>query len=336
MRPSDGVPSDGAPRDAESDAATETAVDAALARQRAALRNALSRAEASEAAAAALSDAVARLEKRWTLSQKPFDEVAAAIEASVMSKVAQLTNRNEALERRLKNARFVAEASEEVASNAVVKQIAAEREATENARHVRRLVVHLDAIRRRDARLRLQSSLGERRSSLNGVETHIRDLSSDPEIALPVGVTKRRLLVQAEARLVRLRRDDAAAAAMLAHLDRAEAMDEALRDAAARGDAVAVRAWCGRGARPEAPDADGASALDLACGTGHAAVVQVCLDFGADAGGARRRPQPYPRPNVPQATRSASARSPSSHRPTRRQSPRRGWPSPWPAPWRGR
>ena len=65
----------------------------------------------------------------------------------------------------------------------------------------------------------------------------MRDLESDPELALPIGVTKRKTLARTRQRLAALIKDRDSAAAMAEELDQQARLDDALRTAAAQGDA---------------------------------------------------------------------------------------------------
>ena len=262
------------------------AVEAALEARQAELERERARAAAAEKAAAELAERLAVVEREAGAAVPvPAAEAAREVEAALYSRVASLSNRCEALERRLKNARFVAEASEELASSALVKQLEAEREAAAQARAVRRLALYVDCLRRRDQRRRLAAARRDRETAMAALETELRNLAADPEIGLPVGVGKRRQLERGRDRQARLAEDDRRAAALLAELDATEAADDALRVAAARGALDAVKRSLARGARAEAPDESGANALDYACGNGHANVARACLDAGADPAG---------------------------------------------------
>ena len=78
----------------------------------------------------------------------------------------------------------------------------------------------------------------------------MRDLESDPELALPIGVTKRKTLARTRQRLAALIKDRDSAAAMAEELDQQARLDDALRTAAAQGDAESVRGLATRGGRP--------------------------------------------------------------------------------------
>ena len=131
-----------------------------------------------------------------------------------MQRVVASGSRAEALERRLKNARFVSEASERMAAEAVVAKHAAEAEASEQARHARRLARHVDALRKRATRAELRKIHAQRLAAINAAQTAVRDLESDPELALPIGVTKRKTLARTRQRLAALVKDRDSAAAM--------------------------------------------------------------------------------------------------------------------------
>lgn len=241
------------------------------------------RADAERAVVKAKDGAIMSMYKLIELAEKKGQQTATLVEKVIMSKVVQSSTRSEALERRLKNARFVSEASERLAAEAVVERLAASRDAAENARHARRLARHVDALRKRSARETLSRVHGSRLAAINGAETAVRDFESDPELTLPIGTTKRRNLMRTREKLGGLIKDRDSASDMADRLDGVARLDDALRTAAARGDAEGVRSLATRGARVDAPDAHGASALDYACGRGSAAAVRACLDVGADA-----------------------------------------------------
>lgn len=216
-------------------------------------------------------------------AERKGEATAALVEKVIMAKVVQSSNRAEALERRLKNARFVSEASERLAAEAVVERLAAGKEAAENARHMRRLSRHVDAMRKRETRETLGEVHAVRLAAINAAETAVRDFESDPELTLPIGTTKRRNLQKTRAKLRALVHDRDSANDMAERLDGVARLDDATRTAAARGDGETVRLLASRGGKVDEPDAFGATALDYACGRGSKEAVRACLDAGADA-----------------------------------------------------
>ncbi|KAH8057488.1 hypothetical protein JL721_9738 [Aureococcus anophagefferens] len=139
-------------------------------------------------------------------AERKGEATAALVEKVIMAKVVQSSNRAEALERRLKNARFVSEASERLAAEAVARR----------------------------------ETLGEvhavRLAAINAAETAVRDFESDPELTLPIGTTKRRNLQKTRAKLGALVHDSDSANDMAERLDGVARLDDATRTAAARGD----------------------------------------------------------------------------------------------------
>ena len=122
---------------------------------------------------------------------------------------------------------------------------------------------------------------------MGGLVNEIELLRFDPDIARPVGVTKRKTLGKCEARLKLLTAEAKDSEILVRHLREAEAIDEALRSAAAQGDLKTFQIALDQGAAIDAPDyssnsASGVRALDFACGLGHVAIVEACLKNGAD------------------------------------------------------
>jgi ankyrin repeat protein len=244
---------------------------------------------AAEAACAAMQAAhqgeLLRMRGEVEKAGERGKEAVGEVEAVILRRVEIAALRADDLARRLKNARFVSEASERMAAEAVVGRHAAERDAALSSRDARRLSRHVEALRERQTREELRKVERRRVELINAAETTARDLEGDPELALPIGVTKRKHLARTRTKLQGLLQDQDSAAAMADRLDKQARLDDALRTAAATGRAPDVHVLAARGGRADQPDARGATALDYACGAGHADACWACLDAGADAMG---------------------------------------------------
>ncbi|KAJ8614530.1 hypothetical protein CTAYLR_000819 [Chrysophaeum taylorii] len=232
------------------------------------------------ARAAGLEEELALAREELALARENRSNDACEVESRV--EVRKMSARIEALEKRVRNARLVSDKSERLAAEAVVEQLAAKREARVSSEHCRRLTRYVEAARRREARSRLREARYEREAAIKAAAAGVRGLESDPEITLPIGVVKRRSLAKLESRLSSLRREAAEADAVERELREIDELDEKVRSSVVRGDANDLRRWIGHGARVDAPDADGATALDYACQGGRADLVKACLDAGAD------------------------------------------------------
>ena len=275
------------PDDDEEATRKPTAVERRLEQRVKQLEEARSASILAQAAAEAICKAkdaeLLRMHAKIGEAEQRGQNAAKEVEEVVMRRVAAAALRADDLERRLKNARFVSEASERLAAEAVVGRDAAEREAADANRDARRLARHVGALREKQTREELRRVERRRVELINAAETVARDLEGDPELALPIGATKRKKLAQTRAKLQELLRDRDTAAKMADRLDKQARLDDALRTAAATGRADHVHVLAARGGRADQPDAHGATALDYACGAGHADACRACLEAGADA-----------------------------------------------------
>lgn len=218
-------------------------------------------------------------------------EAAGEVESRFMSSVEKMSKRIESLERRLRNARLLSESSEQMAAEAVVEQIAAKREASRASEQARRLARYIEATSRRRELMKLTAARERRETAIWSKQGRVRSLEADPELGMPRGVGKRRSLKKAEAELKALRAEACTADAVEKRLRDVDEVEDLIRDAALRGDAQSISRLVSRGYQCDSPDDDGSTALDYACDLGHADVVAVCLDAGADPfGGSKSSP----------------------------------------------
>ena len=140
------------PDDDEEATRKPTAVERRLEQRVTQLEEARSASILAQAAAEAICKAkdaeLLRMHAKIGEAEQRGQNAAKEVEEVVMRRVAAAALRADDLERRLKNARFVSEASERLAAEAVVGRDAAEREAADSNRDARRLARHVGALPR--------------------------------------------------------------------------------------------------------------------------------------------------------------------------------------------
>ena len=166
------------PEDDEEATRKPTAVERRLEQRVRQLEEARSASILAQAAAEAICKAkdaeLLRMHERIGEAEQRGQNAAKEVEEVVMRRVAAAALRADDLERRLKNARFVSEASERLAAEAVVGRDAAEREAADANRDARRLARHVGALREKQTREELRRVERRRVEFINAAATDAR------------------------------------------------------------------------------------------------------------------------------------------------------------------
>lgn len=204
------------------------------------------------------------------------------IESKYLTRILSLTQQLELSERKVKNAKYVAQANEALARAANVRLAEAEARASRcNA-----VLCRVNEVSERDNRLRTISKLQEQVEAAQmermNCEDEIRECLSDPLLNVPAGTAKRRLLSKLEKRVQNLTLRIQSQSELKVQLEEIDSGFQDFYQAANEGNLAAFTRGLQAGFSVNAVDETGNSVFHYACGRGLIDIANACIEYGAD------------------------------------------------------
>ena len=204
------------------------------------------------------------------------------VEQRYLAHIASLRQQLELSERKLRNAKYVAQANKALAQSANARLA----EAEARAARCNAVLCRVNEVGERDNRLRMVTKLQAQVESAQfermSCEDQIRECLSDPMLNVPAGTAKRRLLAKLEKKVCSLTLRIQSQSELKVQLEDIEAGFRAFYQAANEGDLTAFTRGLQAGYSVNAVDETGHSVFHYACGRGLVNIASACIDHGAD------------------------------------------------------
>lgn len=188
-------------------------------------------------------------------------------------KISHLQKQLDVVNRKLDNARHVADAHREFSQQAEEKQIVSDQKATNARWALKRTKERYAKLEHQKRVQRIQSTLKKNRTETIEMEAKVRDLRANP-------FATESHLRKAKSQLKELRSTQLSASLMLGQLMRTEKIQEELLVAASNNNVYIVKELMTKGFSVNVPDDLGFSAFKYACGQGSIDVVKYIIDHG--------------------------------------------------------
>ena len=211
-----------------------------------------------------------------------FLAMVAQLEEKYKGRIVSLKQQLDVSERKARNAKYVADASEALAAESQLQKMEAEARAARCDALLCRLT-QVGEKEKRDATMaQLKDRIVRDQHECGACEETIRDCMSDPLLHLPAGTAKRRLLARMESRVRALVASIKSETDFLQQLQEIDASFIDFTQAANAGDLGRFVQGLNSGMSINAVDETGHSIFHYACGRGHLDIVRACIEQGAD------------------------------------------------------
>ena len=201
-------------------------------------------------------------------------------ETNDKKKIERLSKQLEIANRKLANANHQREANERKYREAKLNEELSIREAEKYKNELARTRDRYQTLEQNLQINKLRNECAVDRASIMRLQATITEIETDPRKDLPIKVDDKRRLPKLRLELHRLKAKHESQSQLLENIEAQGNMNEAMNQAASRGDTIMVKRLLSRGVHVNVPDESGYTAFMYACGQGHLEVAELMITVG--------------------------------------------------------
>ena len=195
-------------------------------------------------------------------------------------KIERLRKQLEIANRKLANANHQREANEKKYREAKLNEELSIKEAEKYKNELVRTRDRYQTLEQNLQINKLRNECAVDRVSIIKMQSVITELETDPRKDLPINVDDKRRLPKLKLELHRLKAKHDSQSQLLENIEAQGNMNEAMNQAASRGDAIMAKRLLSRGVHVNVPDEHGYTAFMYACGQGHLEIAELMITVG--------------------------------------------------------
>jgi ankyrin repeat protein len=201
-------------------------------------------------------------------------------ESEYEDEIERLRKQLEAANRKLTNANHQKQASQKAARDALLNEAISKKEAAKYKSELCRTRDRYQTLEHDLQINKLRNECAKDKTSILRLRATINEIENDPKKDLPIKVNEKQRLPRLKLELQRLKAKHESQSQLLESIEQMGDMNDALRQAASRGDTTMTKRLLSRGVRVNVPDETGYTAFMYACGQGHAEIADLMMSIG--------------------------------------------------------